>query len=494
LKYKKVRKLEGGKILRNEIVCNQTIKNWLSGSSKNTKNVYTDAMRAYTEFLDKTPEQILVESEEDIRLGKLMRERRIFDELREFREFLESTGIASLTIRSRITGVRSFFTFYNIQLPILPRYTKKARPQLKNRDIPTKEDIQEIISIADPLEKAIILIGVSSGLAVNEISNLKVQEFLDGYDPETQITTLHLIREKVDYEFYTFFTPEASRAIWKYIEYRNRTSENKDVYRQNQLLKQRVEYDKRGKATGYIFICRAVPSKYIETRKTNVREAEEIRKLDTHTIQKIYRELNERAIKSSPYGERNLVRSHNLRKFFNSTLLANGCDIFTTDFLMGHKIDSTRDAYFRADPKALREKYENYIPYLTIQKELNVAESPEFQKLKSENEVLARETAKATVERAEIQKLRSELEENKIRMIEIERDAYIRPYKVEIDDLKYNLQESKKIVQDITVSKEEQKAEVNKMLKWNGKIKYLETQISQITFEYKIKIDDLKNN
>ena len=163
-------------------MCNQIINNWLSGASKNTKNVYTDAMRAYTEFLNKTPEQIIMESEEDIKSGKLMRERRIFNELREFREDLEKSGIAPLTMRSRVTGVRSFFTFYNIQLPVLPRYAKKASPQLKNRDIPTKEDIQEIISIADPLEKAIILIGVSSGLAVNEISNLKVQEFLDGYD------------------------------------------------------------------------------------------------------------------------------------------------------------------------------------------------------------------------------------------------------------------------------------------------------------------------
>ncbi|MDQ1274700.1 MAG: hypothetical protein QG610_272 [Euryarchaeota archaeon] len=431
--------------------------------------------------------------------------------MREFREDLEKSGIAPLTIRSRVTGVRSFFTFYNIQLPILPRYAKKASPQLKNRDIPTKEDIQEIISIADPLEKAIILIGVSSGLAVNEISNLKVQEFLDGYDKETEITTLHLIREKVDYEFYTFLSPEASRVVWKYIEYRNRTTENKDVYRQNQLLKQRIEYDKRGKATGYIFICRAVPSKYIEIRKTNVREAEEIRKLDTHTIQKIYRELNERAIKSSPYGERNLVRSHNLRKFFNSTLLANGCDIFTTDFLMGHKIDSTRDAYFRADPKALREKYENYIPYLTIQKELNVAESPEFQKLKNENEILARETAKATVERAEIQRLQTELDENRIkseiRMLEVERNALIRPDEIKIKDLKYKIETYTEYLkcgqkpderlfhrgEMIDLSPEEIESYNNEIIKAQGKIEELQEGIQEIRTDYQKQIDELKN-
>ena len=74
---------------------------------------------------------------------------------------------------------------------------------------------------------------------------------------------------------------------------------------------------------------------------------------------------------------------------------------------------STRDAYYRADPKALREEYQKYVPYLTVQKELNISESPEFKKLKSENEVLAREAVKATVERSEIQQLREEIEKMK---------------------------------------------------------------------------------
>ena len=65
-----------------------------------------------------------------------------------------------------------------------------------------------------------VLTGVSSGLAVNEISNLTMKGFMDGYDKETEITTLHLIRDKVGYEFYTFLTPEASRAVWAYLEYR----------------------------------------------------------------------------------------------------------------------------------------------------------------------------------------------------------------------------------------------------------------------------------
>jgi len=392
-----------------ELKQDKYIKDWLSGvkAKPTTRKGYIDSMRAYTEFLQKTPEQLIEESEEDIEYGRLMRKRKIFNELREFREHLENSDLAPMSIKAKITGVRSFYNYYNIQLPVLPRSDTSTTPLMENKEIPKKEDIQDILAVADPLEKALVLTGASSGLAINEISNLKIQEFLDGYDKETEITTLHLIRQKVGYEFYTFLTPEASRAIWEYLEYRNRTSERKDKDRIDAMLKRKIKYDSKGKATGYLFICRAIVPEYLE------KQDEELRKLVPTTIQSIYSELNEKANKSSPKGKRNLIRSHNMRKFFNSTLLANGADIFTTDFMMGHKIDATKDAYFRADPKSLREKYKNFIPYLTIQKELNVAESPEFKRLKDENEILARETAKATVERAEIQNLRSELEELK---------------------------------------------------------------------------------
>ncbi|AKB28679.1 hypothetical protein MSSIT_1960 [Methanosarcina siciliae T4/M] len=243
-----------------------------------------------------------------------MRERRIFNELREFREFLESSDIAPMSIKARLTGVRSFFSFYNIQLPVLPRSATSARPLMENRAIPTKEDIRETLTVADHLEKALVLTGISSGLSINEISNLTVRGFMEGYDEETGITTLHLIREKVGYEFYTFLTPEASRAIWNYLEYRGRTTEKKDKVRQSQLLKQKIKYNKKGNPTGYLFINRYIPYEYLECN--NEKEAEELRKLNTKNIQKIYKELNEKAGKSNPLGERNLVRSHNIRKFF----------------------------------------------------------------------------------------------------------------------------------------------------------------------------------
>ena len=67
--------------------------------------------------------------------------------------------------------------------------------------------------MADPLEIAVVLVGLSSGLGSNEIINLKVGNFKDRYDSTTGITTLKLRRGKTKVDFITFLTPETSQAV-----------------------------------------------------------------------------------------------------------------------------------------------------------------------------------------------------------------------------------------------------------------------------------------
>jgi transposase-like protein len=59
----------------------------------------------------------------------------------------------------------------------------------------------------------------------------------------------------------------------------------------------------------------------------------------------------------------------------------------------------------------MKERYQQYIPYLTIQKELDVSESPEYQEIKKENQVLQAETARHVVERSEMADLKKQLDE-----------------------------------------------------------------------------------
>jgi integrase len=176
-------------------------------------------MQTFTDWISKTPDELITEAEQEATI--LMRKRKITTYLIGFKKYLQEKKLAPLSQKSYLTGVKSFYQFNYIELPKLK--SEKAKPLKKNNDIPTKEDIQEILKVCEPLEKAIVLIGVSSGLSANEIINLKVEDFKKGYDPVTEVTTLDLRRQKGTVDFITFLTHEASRSVNEYLKCRSRT-------------------------------------------------------------------------------------------------------------------------------------------------------------------------------------------------------------------------------------------------------------------------------
>jgi integrase len=379
-----------------------TIKEWLNSitQKKLTHRLYTFAMQYYTEFLGMTPEELLTEAETEIQAGVLPRQRKIKKHLLAYREHLQMQGFAPLTVKSRMTGVYSFYRSFDIELPTMPRNEKKAKPLQQHKEIPTKEDLQAILKHCDELERALLLIGASSGLASAEICDLTVGDFKKGFDPETGVTTLKLRREKVNFDFVTFLSPEASQAVLDYIDYRERELKPNIKNRDGIIAKQKIYCD-----SDFLLIRRKVPNEYLKTKN------ESLRQLTREGIIEAYKRLAEIAHKNTATGVWGLIRSHNIRKFFNSALLNAGADSFIVNFWMGHIQDDTRSAYFRASAdNGLKDTYLKFVPYITIQKELDISVSPEYQRIKQENQVLQTETARHVVERSELQELREEIE------------------------------------------------------------------------------------
>lgn len=201
--------------------------------------------------------------------GVRLRERTIKRYLIDFRKYLENKNLAPLTIRSHIAAIKSFYNNFDIEIPKSLKSDEKALLIKEHLDIPGKEDLQEVLNACDPIEKAILLVGVSSGLSENEISNLKIGNF---------------------------------------------------------------------------------------TKDAN----------------------------------------HNLINFFR-----------------GHTLKPTQAAYFRVRSDELIETYLKYVPFLTIQKELDISENPDFLRMKSENESFARIAATSAVERQEFQVMNREIAELK---------------------------------------------------------------------------------
>jgi integrase len=348
-------------------------------------------MQIYTDWIGKTPEELLTEAENESKL--LMRQRHIKIYLINFRKHLQDTR-APTTVKGYLTGVKSFYKLYDIDLPPLPRSDKKARTMEKNNRVPTKEELQEVLKICDPLEKALILTGAASGLSANELIRLKLSNL--SIDAEF-ITTLELTREKTGVKFCTFLTPESTKAVLDYLEFRNREGKTKRCV---QHVKQKVTSE-----NDFIFIKRHIPLTYSKSQDDRERG------LDLEALVKIYRGVSTKARKNTPVGTWNFIRSHTIRKYFNSALYNAGCQSWAVEFFMGHEQDATRSAYYRPNPEQLKEIYKSYIPFLTLQKELDFSTSREFLRMQEENKILLVEAEKQRVERVELTKLQQTVQD-----------------------------------------------------------------------------------
>lgn len=390
-----------------EIRNDDMIKDWLEqiNAKPTTRHIYTIAMMHFCEYANKSPVNMIDEAEQEIREGKLMRSRSIKKLLPGFRKHLQDSGKAPKSVKNYLSAVRSYYSSYDIEVPTMGRNESKTKPLEKNLDIPNKDDVIEVLKAVGPLERAVVLVGVSSGMTTNEIIRLTVGQFKKGYDPETGITTLRVRREKAQVDFYTFLTPEASQAVQEYLNYRNRPAKKNTKEKLLSLEKQRVTND-----IDRLFIEHKIDDDYLQTRD------DDLRAFTSASFTKMYRRISANAGKCTPVGDWNIIRAHNFRKYFNSALLNAGADSFFVEYLMGHTLDDTRSAYFRATPEKLREIYMQFVPFLTIQKELDISESIEYQQIKKENQVLQAETARHIVERAELASFKEQMEENEKRM------------------------------------------------------------------------------
>ena len=131
----------------------------------------------------------------------------------------------------------------------------------------------------------------------------------------------HIKRIKTGKRYFTFNSPEASLAIINYLSDIN------------------MKY-------GFT----PVPSdKLFRNITTNI-------PVSPDSITEVYRRINKKA-GFKKVNNRLLIRPHSLRKLFASTLEKNDFPYIATRHILGHSVDKTTGAYFKADPESVRDKY-----------------------------------------------------------------------------------------------------------------------------------------
>ncbi|WP_440951480.1 hypothetical protein [Methanococcoides sp. FTZ1] len=163
----------------NTLETDPLILDWFDSSdyAKNTRRNRLFGMQRYTEYTGMTPTELLEEAEQEIKQGKLMRERKIKARLLGFKRELNDSGLAPKSINDLFGSAKAFYKAYDIDLPKISRKGKKVQALEENKQIPDKDTIREILDYASIRNKAIVLTQISSGLAANEVMNLKVSSF-----------------------------------------------------------------------------------------------------------------------------------------------------------------------------------------------------------------------------------------------------------------------------------------------------------------------------
>lgn len=411
------------------------VKQWLihTGVKEKTVENYLLGLSQYLVYTGKTPDELIDEAKAEAKDSVDMCDRGVVLYRDGFRDMLEKSGYAPCTIKNYMNCVNSFYESMYIDIPrSRARGKHRSSPRAKKENVRpiSKETIQDILPYCDPLEKAIVLVGVSSGLAEADIMNLKISDYRNGYDPVTKITMLHLIRVKSEVEFTTFLTPEATEAVDEYLKFRNKQPQPRDTgLRRQQLEKQRVTRD-----DGYLFVQKHISDDYLDIKKDEKgkrtekydawharyqqlitcenriqwQRREDLRKWTEDGFQQLYTRLSDNAQKSDGIG-RKIVRSHNMRRYFSTTLqneIIPGVDFFTLEHLLGHQLDPVRETYYLNNPNKLKEKYKLCVPYLTIRDPTNIAESIEYQKMAANNEKLTAEMEQMIRDRDDIKDLK----------------------------------------------------------------------------------------
>ena len=303
-------------------------KNLTLSSIKN----YECAMRQYTTYNQMSMTELLKEAEKEEEEGVRWKHRQIRRRLIGFRAYLLQKYEYKATTKTYLARILTIYRYYEIELQALPSVSTRNKPntQIRYEDLPTRDIIRRAVNNTDSQMRAIILFMSSSGTARTETTNLRVQDFinatreyhnsktdiyevLEELDPNRDIVPCWKIhRQKTGNDYYTFSTPESTRALIDYLCGCERSLTN----------------DSRLFGIGHLYLTQ----KFIH--------------------------LNDK-LGLGKVGHNRRFRPHMLRKFHASQLSQgeNALPVHLVDSLQGRGKNKVHQAYFLDNPEDMKRKY-----------------------------------------------------------------------------------------------------------------------------------------
>lgn len=312
--------------------------------SQNTTRNLQSTIQQYCEYHQATLPQLITEAENDEDTIIKVNRRNIKTRIQQYTLHLQSQGRQAQTIKVYINRVIRVYKYYDIEIPRLAPIRVENKEHYE--DIPTHDEIQYVVKNTMVKTRAMVCFLASSGMRISDMCNLTVGDFIEAtrdyvWGPrsipdflhqlqnsnELIIPTWHIKQQKTGIPYITFCSDEASRYL---VDYLLELSRRKMITRDDHLFGVRPD---------------AVSKRFLRLNK----------KFDLGLLETRCR-----------------FHPHALRKFFATTLTNHDCDFLSVEFMLGHRLDKIREAYYKADPERLKMKYRLYMEYLTFTQEIQV--------------------------------------------------------------------------------------------------------------------------
>ncbi len=307
---------------------------------KSTKLTYKYALQKYCDFTGKSLETLITEAENQQYSIPIYRRRDIHKYLINFQSHLDSLDIPQSSKSNYLVRIRAFYGQYDIQLPKNRKNKSKKDRILETIEaLPEMDEIRRFMEYCNNAYKAILVMGLSSGMGRAEISSLTFKDLFEAVSLERYPTNIPEIIEKIKQKgnlvpkwnirrvktghlYFTFSSPESIERILIYLEELHYKFPNFKPNHEDRLF--------RG----------------LNSNKP----------LKPSNIGGMFSNMNTRK-GGRKANNLYVLRSHSFRKYFASTLENNKVPHLITRRLLGHKVGGTIGAYFKIDPEDAKEEY-----------------------------------------------------------------------------------------------------------------------------------------
>jgi integrase len=262
---------------------------------------------------------------------------------------MEKKGYTAKTVRALFYGVKFWLETNDVNISELNKIELPSSSITKTFDrSPTRTELEKLLTFADIRGKALIEIAVSSGLRLDTILSLTWKDY---NEKDLMIKVEPSEGRKSGKPFFTFITPEASKTLNEYKEWRIRQGET------------------------------LTEDSYLIANYTNPHK-----KLIPNSVQVFWTRLLKQAGLTEKSHKYHVLHFHVLRKFFKTACTNSNIRREYIEFWMGHSGLGMDDSYFRASIQDHKREYQKAIPQLSIteaQKEMDALQIAKQQALTS---------------------------------------------------------------------------------------------------------------